>query len=992
MRISILLISMVFLNSVIAGPPPQYTRLLGSHPLTNSNGGEIGTFHVTSGTFNEEGWVTSTRQSQFLIEFDDFLPPQGAIAVTITGLMPPITDDWVPLSLYSRGDGAFKAVDESPGSYFMLKTDPHLRDSSNLDFKIFTAAFHGAASKTARQETRVPRGTWSPDVEYEFKMIWTPDQFWLLKNGEIIAEHWFQGQIETFGYLFLGKDHTYSDAMYGVLYKDLKVYIPEQTPSFRNIAHARAGLMAHRELGMQSVLVTDVNQDDCIDFYIPRFKARDLHLDNFLFQQEHLEFSQQQTQTGLDDPSYSYQALADDFDRDGDMDIFVLNFHRSDYPNNANRFFINDGAGNFTNQTEAVSLDNRKADSKGCTLVDFDADGDQDIVVANSEDEHQVYENNGGGFFTPTDLGLESFRDASRRYRGLSSADLDRDHQGELIFVLDDKIQIASRQKLTNTYQLERTLTVQNGLKSVTTADIDNDADLDLLVAMVNGVQSRIVIYQNDGGLNFSVAGNVENRLFDCYGVQCGDWDNDGDTDLYAMERNGRGWLYNNDGLGNFTAAAQTGTEVTHADGRGSATMDLNRDGRLDLITIAQGSELNVDGVGPMPYARNALFLNQTESPNRFLTVDVRNENGINQGLGYQFTVFPAHSNGTAAPLAYRQVTPVNGHKSSNSRVQHFGLGSNSAVDVLVESSAGDSFKFTHIAADQHLILHTFDIPLQAASPDSHIVLTPQDRLLAVETNPGVTGEPVTFFAVSGDSALKPQTFLTNAEGTAALVVHPAPTEEPWIYAAATRTDTVQFTFYPASALAVELAIFEAAFQQNAVHLQWRTVMEQDHLGFHVLRAVSASGPFERLNERLIPARSPRGGRYQFIDKHVEKNQTYFYKVRDVSRSGEQTDHPAVSVSTRVHTFRLAQNYPNPFNAGTCIEFETASSGHVVLKILNLQGQTLHTLVNQHITAGPHRIQFDGSDRYGRKLPSGIYLYQLQTSNAVQTKKFVIAQ
>ena len=81
----------------------------------------------------------------------------------------------------------------------------------------------------------------------------------------------------------------------------------------------------------------------------------------------------------------------------------------------------------------------------------------------------------------------------------------------------------------------------------------------------------------------------------------------------------------------------------------------------------------------------------------------------------------------------------------------------------------------------------------------------------------------------------------------------------------------------------------------------------------------------------------------------------------------------------------LAQNYPNPFNPSTTLQFALKKSGHVSLEVFNVLGQHVATLVNEVLSAGSYHVNFDGST-----LSSGVYLYRLQTTDFVQTKKMVL--
>lgn len=84
-------------------------------------------------------------------------------------------------------------------------------------------------------------------------------------------------------------------------------------------------------------------------------------------------------------------------------------------------------------------------------------------------------------------------------------------------------------------------------------------------------------------------------------------------------------------------------------------------------------------------------------------------------------------------------------------------------------------------------------------------------------------------------------------------------------------------------------------------------------------------------------------------------------------------------------TSRLDQNYPNPFNPSTQITFELGKTGYVVLKVFNLIGQEVSVLQQGRLNAGLHSVTFDAS-----ALPSGVYLYRLETPNYSETKRMIL--
>jgi hypothetical protein len=92
---------------------------------------------------------------------------------------------------------------------------------------------------------------------------------------------------------------------------------------------------------------------------------------------------------------------------------------------------------------------------------------------------------------------------------------------------------------------------------------------------------------------------------------------------------------------------------------------------------------------------------------------------------------------------------------------------------------------------------------------------------------------------------------------------------------------------------------------------------------------------------------------------------------------GNQTNVPV--------SFELAQNFPNPFNPVTTIRYQLQKTGFVTLKVYDLIGREVATLVNEEKPAGRYEVKFDGTN-----LSSGIYFYRIRAGNFIDTKKFVL--
>ena len=101
-----------------------------------------------------------------------------------------------------------------------------------------------------------------------------------------------------------------------------------------------------------------------------------------------------------------------------------------------------------------------------------------------------------------------------------------------------------------------------------------------------------------------------------------------------------------------------------------------------------------------------------------------------------------------------------------------------------------------------------------------------------------------------------------------------------------------------------------------------------------------------------------------------------------------------VENTIKEYSYKLNRNYPNPFNPSTIISYSLAKRGNVKLKIYDVLGREVATLVNKNQSAGNYEVQFDASasSATARNLTSGIYFYRLQSGNFVESKKMVLVK
>jgi hypothetical protein len=106
---------------------------------------------------------------------------------------------------------------------------------------------------------------------------------------------------------------------------------------------------------------------------------------------------------------------------------------------------------------------------------------------------------------------------------------------------------------------------------------------------------------------------------------------------------------------------------------------------------------------------------------------------------------------------------------------------------------------------------------------------------------------------------------------------------------------------------------------------------------------------------------------------------------------GMVTYYPTDAGGTPMAQTRLGQNYPNPFNPTTTIAFTVRERSRVSLRIYNVAGQLVRTLVDDVRAAGvSHTVDWDGRNARGRSVASGVYFYRLVTKDATMTRKMVL--
>ncbi len=105
---------------------------------------------------------------------------------------------------------------------------------------------------------------------------------------------------------------------------------------------------------------------------------------------------------------------------------------------------------------------------------------------------------------------------------------------------------------------------------------------------------------------------------------------------------------------------------------------------------------------------------------------------------------------------------------------------------------------------------------------------------------------------------------------------------------------------------------------------------------------------------------------------------------------GNPDDVTPISAPNLPQTYTLSQNYPNPFNPSTEINFDVPVRSHVTLKVYNVLGQKVKTLVDEELAPKRYIADWDGTTDNGTKVASGIYFYKLEAGDFTETKKMLL--
>lgn len=335
--------------------------------------------------------------------------------------------------------------------------------------------------------------------------------------------------------------------------------------------------------------------------------------------------------------------------------------------------------------------------------------------------------------------------------------------------------------------------------------------------------------------------------------------------------------------------------------------------------------------------------------------------------------------------------------------------------DVIVSSSpygpaAWENIQLVFPSYPYVMPVNYRDYPYQTI-PGSMGLLKPDVTAPGASTTSTVPGTGYSSFSgtsgatphVAGTCALllSVNPFLTPAEVSMILQttsIEKGPAGKDNRYGAG-RIDAYNAYQLAASMIPVELISFIVSTDQNSVKLNWKTATELNNYGFEIQRSYSVNNAGELIwnNIGFIEGNGTTSevSSYTFNDDKPGTGKiSYRLKQLDFDGKFEYSTVIQVDISTPLE-FSLDQNYPNPFNPSTVISYKLNSKQFVSLKVFDVLGNQIATLVNEEKPAGIYEVTFGANQPSGDNpaqggYASGVYFYKLQAGNYIESRKMML--
>ena len=525
------------------------------------------------------------------------------------------------------------------------------------------------------------------------------------------------------------------------------------------------------------------------------------------------------------------------------------------------------------------------ADTYGAAWGDYDGDGDDDLYVVNSGSANHLLRNDGGGTFADVTAGPLSDTGAGR---GAAWADYDND--GDLDIYLCNTSGQANKLFRNDGGGVFADATSgplgdTGNTEGAAWGDFDNDGDVDLYM-VTDGGENHLLVNYNGAFVDETPAPLAEAN--NGHSATWGDYDNDGDLDLYQVN-GGPNNLFRNDG-GTFTVVSTPPIDDAH-DGRGAAWGDYDNDGDLDLYLVNYGTA-------------NKLFRNDGVAGFADVTTGVLGNTGNGMGTAW----LDADNDGDLDIYL-----------------------ANEGANKIMRNRGGGVFQDATV------------VPL------------------------GDTGSGKGVAVADYDGDGRTDIFLANSAGTNRLFHNEYQPDNRWL-----RVRLVGISSN-AAGIGARVRIVAGGVSQireisgGSGYCSQNTLVAEFGLGLaSTVDTIEVRWPYGSVQDTT----------------NVAKNQVVTITESDVSGVAKPA---AASPGLMLYEAR-----PNPFRGVTTIRFAVATSRAVSLKVYDVRGRLVSTLLDAELAEpGEQTLQWNGKDGAGTDAAPGLYFLRLESGPFAQTQRLV---
>jgi len=183
----------------------------------------------------------------------------------------------------------------------------------------------------------------------------------------------------------------------------------------------------------------------------------------------------------------------------------------------------------------------------------------------------------------------------------------------------------------------------------------------------------------------------------------------------------------------------------------------------------------------------------------------------------------------------------------------------------------------------------------------------------------------------------------------------------------------------------------DSRVSSDGIELRWYVKSEAIPLQLQVERSLD-NVEYEYLDTVYGTVADSETVRFVVYDFNLPKG-FYFYRLKTTDEQEiSRYSAPVLIKATKMSISVLEQNNPNPFNPSTHIKFHLASRNNVNLRVYNILGQQIATLVDGVLEGGAYSVVWEGRDQIGRDVPAGVYFYQILIGKYAETRRMILVR